>query len=208
MSSSFKMAVLAFLFAIVFSQCSTPSSTMIVDSWSDYEYKTSGFRNILVVGIARRSEVRTSFEYELKSHLKSKNIEVVASSDVMPLDEKIDAETFHKYFDDKGIEAVFVTRLVAVDELPSNSNTNKTQHLDADSFYEYYDSHYGTEAEEVMDKQNLILKVETNLYETKGQKKVWSCTSKSFQQGQTAKLLDDLAKTIADAAKEDGFVMR
>ena len=208
MSSFFKMAGLAFLFVIVFSQCSTPSSTMIVDSWSDYEYKTSGFRNILVVGIARRPEVRTSFEYELKSKLKNKNVAVIASSDVMPLDEKIDEETFHKYFIDKNIEAVFVTRLVAVDELPSNANTNKTQHLDASSFYDYYDSHYGAEAEAEMDKQNLILKVETNLYETREQKKVWSCTSKSFQQGQTAKLLNDLAKTIADAAKEDGFVLR
>ena len=191
---------------LLFLQCSTPGSTLLIDSWSNNDYQTTGFQKVLVVGIARRSVVREAFEYELKSQLKSKTVKVIASVDVMPLDEKIDVETFHKYFDDKNIDAVFVTRLVAVDELPSESSPGQTQYRDAASFYEHYETNYGNQAEEVMDEQNLILKVETNLYETKNEKKVWSCLSKSFQQGKTGRILGGLAKVIAETVKEDGFL--
>ena len=201
-----KIGTISFFIALLFMQCSTPNSAVLVDNWSAEDYDTPGFQNILVVGIARRPEVRTSFEYELKSQLKSKKVKVVASSDVMPPDEKIDSETFHKYFDDKNIDAVITTQLIAVDELPSNANSGKSQHLDAASFYEYYDSNYGSHAEEEMDKQNLILKVETNVYETKEEQKVWSGTSKAFQQGRTANILGDLAKEIAKTIKEEGLI--
>ncbi len=206
MPASKRFSLLLGIVMLLLLQCSTPSSTLLIDSWSDNDYKAIGFENVLVVGIARRPVVREAFEYELKSQLKSKTVRVIASVDVMPLGEKIDVETFHKYFDDKNIDAVFVTRLVAVDELPSESSPGQTQYRDAASFYEHYETNYGNQAKEVMDEQNLILKVETNLYETKNEKKVWSCLSKSFQQGKTGRILGSLAKVIADTVKKDGFL--
>jgi D-hexose-6-phosphate mutarotase len=184
--------------------CATPSSTMLIDTWSDDAYQTSGFKNILIVGIARRQEVRESFELELKSHLKTKTVRVVISSEVMPPNEKIDSAAFHKYFGDENIDAVIVTRLLGVDELPSA--TSKGQQMDAATFYEYYENNFGDQADEMMDQQNLILKVETNVYETKKEKMIWTCVSKSFQNGKTARILSDLTKVIANALKEDGLI--
>ena len=139
MSTLLKIGAIAFFILVVFLQCSTPNSTMLAENWTDNNYPATGFQNILVVGIARRPEVRSSFENELKSQLKSKNVKVVASSDVMPMDEKIDVETFHNYFDDKNIDTVITTQLISVDELPSSANSGKSQQLNAASFYEYYD---------------------------------------------------------------------
>jgi hypothetical protein len=205
MPSLKNLICLLWLILFSFLQCAPPSSTLLIDSWSNDTVRNPGFENVLIVGIARRPEIRKSFENQLKARLQSKQVNIVASLEVLPPDEKIDAATFHKYFDDKNIDAVIVTRLLAVDELPSGSPSGRGEQMDAETFYQYYENSYGNQAEEVMDGQNLILRVETNLYETKQEKKIWTCVSKSFQQGNTERILGDLTKVIAKALKEDGY---
>ncbi len=205
--SSTKISGLVFcLILFLFLKCAPPSSTLLIDSWSDNNYRSTGFENVLIVGIARRTEVRRAFENHLKSRLKNKQVNAIASLEVLPPDEIIDAATFHKYFNDKNIDAVIVTRLLAVNELPSGSSPGPGKEMDAATFYEYYQNNYGNRAEQVMDEKNLILKVETSLFETKEETKVWSCISKSFQNGNTERILGDLAKVIAKTVKEDGYI--
>jgi hypothetical protein len=179
-------------------QCAGPSTKM-VDTWSGADMQVEKWQKVLIVAIAKTKEGKSSFENKLKEKIEKKNVTVVAATDVLPPDEKISEETFHKYFQNQNFDVVIVSRLASVQDLPGTSKPGKLP-----DFYEFYDQKYDDISVDFTDK-NLIIGVETRVYDTKELDMIWSGLSKTFEPGKPNKLIKDLTTAIFDALEKEGF---
>ncbi len=196
---TFKKLLFCIALISIFSQCAAPSTKM-VDTWSGADMEVEKWQKVLIVAIAKTKEGKSNFENKLKEKIEKKNVTVVAATDVLPPDEKISEETFHKYFENQNFDAVVVSRLASVQDLPGTSKPGKLP-----DFYEFYDQKYDDISVDFTDK-NLIIGVETRVYDTKELEVVWSGLSKTFEPGKPKKLIRDLVNAIFDALEKEGFL--
>ena len=106
--------------------------------------------------------------------MKKNKVEVVAATDVLPPEEKISEETFHKYFENQNFDAVIVSRVTSVQDLPGVARPGQ-----APDFYEFYGQKYDEISVDFTDK-NLIIGVETAVYETTNLEMIWSGPFQNF----------------------------
>ena len=195
---TFKKLILCVPILFFLTKCVGPSTKM-VDTWSGADMEVSKLQKVLLVAIAKTTEGKAAFENKLKEKIAKKKVTAVASTDILPSDEKISKETFYKYFQDQNFDAVIVTRLASVQDLPGTSKPGKLP-----EFYEFYDQKYDEISVDFTDK-NLIIGVETRVYETKELDMIWSGLSKTFEPGKPHKLMNDLTNAIFGALEKEGF---
>lgn len=183
---------------LILSQCAS-TSTKMVDTWSASGMQPEKWQKVLIVAIAKTAEGKSAFENQLKDKIEKKKVTAVAATDVLPPDEKISKETFYKYFQGQNFDAVIVSRLASVQDLPGFAKPG----TDAD-FFTFYDQKYDEISADFTDK-NMIIGVETGVYETKELKLIWSGLSKTFEPGKPKKLINDLTQAIFDELKTEGF---
>jgi len=179
-------------------QCAGPSTKM-VDTWSGADMEVEKWQKVLIVAIAKTTEGKSNYENKLKEKIAKKNVTVVIATDVLPPDEKISEETFHKYFENQNYDAVIVSRVSSVQDLPGTARPGKMP-----EFYEFYDQNYNEISIDFADK-NLIIGVETRVYETKALEMIWSGLSKTFEPGKPKKLINDLVNAVYGALEKEGF---
>ena len=194
----FKKLIFSFPLFLVLSQCAGPSTKM-VDTWSGTDMQVEKWQKVLIVAIAKTTEGKSIYENKLKEKIEKNNVTVVAATDVLPPDEKISEETFHKYFENQNFDAVIVSRVTSVQDLPGVARPGQ-----APDFYEFYDQKYDEISVDYTDK-NLIIGIETAVYETEKLEMIWSGLSKTFEPGKPKKLIHDLVNAIYGALEKEGF---
>ena len=100
---------------------------------------------------------------------------------------------------DQNFDAVIVSRVASVQDLPGKAKPGK-----APDFYEFYDQKYDEISVDYSDK-NLIIGIETAVYETEKLELIWSGLSKTFEPGKPHKLIHDLVNAIFEALEKEGF---
>ena len=193
-----KKLFFAMIFFLLIFQCAS-TSTKMIDSWSASDMQTEKWQKVLIVAIAKTTEGKATFENKLKDKIEKKKVTAVAATDFLPPEEKISKETFQKYFEHQNFDAVIVSRLSSVQDLPGTSKPGKLP-----DFYEFHDQKYDDISLDFTDK-NLIIGVETRVYETKKLDMIWSGLSKTFEPGKPQKLMNDLTKAIFEALENEGF---
>ena len=108
-------ATLLFISAIV--SCSS-TSTNIIGEWQPENLKKGSMNNVLVLGIFSKDKplLRRNFEDGIVKAFKDDGVNATPSMDHMPYDVTVDSTTFEKYFVDLDIDAVVVSRLLAIDQ--------------------------------------------------------------------------------------------
>ena len=99
----------------------------MVDTWSGTDMQVEKWNKVLIVAIAKTMEGKSTYENKLKEKIEKNNVNVVAATDVLPPDEKISEETFHKYFENQNFDAVIVSRVTSVQDLPGLLGQGKLQ---------------------------------------------------------------------------------
>jgi len=179
-------------------------TTLLIGSWSDEDYHgRESFDKILIVAIGPNALVRRTFEEDMADRLGSRKISVIKSLDVLPAGERIDSTTFDKYFDRQEIDAVLVTRVVQLDQLPDVPMGG----TGAADFYGHYENVYVPSTEGGGMSMSTAAKVETNLYDIETRDLVWTCQTKSFSQGYNLeKVIKDVAKLVQKELKKFGYL--
>ena len=94
-------------------------SSKLITSWRNPSYAPAKkFHRVLAMGFSNKMEVRADFEDALAAELTSKGLEAVAGNTILlrPPGSKLDLNDLREQIRANQIEAVFVSRLVKVDE--------------------------------------------------------------------------------------------
>ena len=183
-------------------------SVSLTHVWTDPGYTGQPINNVLVVGLAQRPQVRTSFEYQLTHEFTSRGVNAMSSVDGMPRDVQLDKQTFAQYFGDKNLNAVLVTGLVSADT--TDQYTPGATYAMPVGYYRtwhgYYGAVYSVHQEPGYWTTNTKFVLESNLYDVASEKLIWRGTSKAVNPENAMEVIEELSKILVKRLGQDGLV--
>lgn len=209
MNKKYILPIIITIFSSIFFTSCGPT-TEIIGEWSEDEYKTGSIDKLLILGIVDQKKplLKRKFEDGLVDAFNSSGIDAVASMDYIPYDEIIDSTTFEKYFSDLEIDAVLVSRLVGVDK-ERKVKAGYAYVIPYNSYYGFYGHYYASvqyaNSSSYLSK-NVVVVLETNLYETKDKKLIWSGISETIDPDKASDVINSLGAVLADKLSSEGFL--
>jgi hypothetical protein len=186
------------------------ATVSLVSEWTDPGFSGPPKTNVLVVGITRRPQERTTFEYELKNDLEQKGVKAFASIDGLPGDVKLDKNTFEQYFGDKGFDAVLITSLMSADTtqeyVPGMTYTTPVGYGYGGGWYGYYNTVWTVQSTPGYWTQKAEFVIESNLYGTSDSKLIWRGVSKAVNPDDALQVIEQLSKKLVEHMGADGVL--
>lgn len=198
--------IAATVFSFIF--ITSCSNTKLTSVWMDKEIAGTSFNHILVIGISDQELNRRLFEETFTTDLNKAGIESEVSYNILPKGTKINRETVSAAIKGKNIDAVLVTHLVAVDkETIYRENMNyRPSYGYYNGLYDYYPYVNGYVQQPGYYTTADVVTLETNLYEVKSEKLVWSAHSRSFAPDSAKEVIDSLVKLVIKDLEEKGLI--
>lgn len=186
------------------------SSTDLSAVWRDVNYTSGPIREFMIMGLTHNEERRRTFEYEFAERLKRDGVVAVPSLEVFPSDYKIDKSALEVGVRNSEIDAILVTRLVALDKDAKYTQTGNytPPYRYYDYFYTYYSNAYDAVQASGDISQHRLLQLETSIYDTRTQQLVWSGLSESIHPGKADDLIDELADAIVSNLYMYGLIKK
>jgi len=164
--------LISFAFLIV--SC---AGTELTQKYVDDTYKGK-VSDILVIAVTGNELYQRAFEKEFVAQLKSIGVEAIASEEVMPMpsDLELTKEMILNAVNQYKNDGVIITRLINKDEKdvynrPGSANSD---------YYDYYRAGYVHLHGPGYSSTSTTVRLETNLYDVKTEKLIWSGQSKTL----------------------------
>jgi len=193
---------------IIFISCSS-TKTDIIGEWQDDTYQKGNIQKVLVLGIVNKEKplLRRNFEDGMARAFQDGGINATPSMDHMPYDVATDSTTFEKYFKELQVDAVVVARLVAVDAnrdykagylytIPYNSYYG---------FYGYYNVGIAYANSSGYLSQEVVVVLETNIYETTNKRLIWSGVSETVEPDKASDVINSFGSELVGRLKSEGY---
>jgi hypothetical protein len=196
------------LLTILITGCSG-AKTDIIGEWQPDNYQKGTISNVLVVGIFAKDKplLRRNFEDGITAAFKSDNINATPSMDHMPYDVTVDSTTFEKYFKDLNIDAVVVSRLVAIDQ-KRDYQSGYLYTIPYNYYYGFYSFYYAGIAYANSSgymSQDVVVVLETNIYETSDEKLIWSGISETVDPTKASDVINSFGDALVSKLKKEGY---
>lgn len=178
------------------------ASTKMTKAWVYPEHGPLQYNNVMAMVLVQDSLVRRSGEDELVYQIRK--AKAVASYTLLRDDEMSDENLVRKAVTDSGVDAIIVMRPVY--------NEQEVRYVQGsypvayNSFYGYYGWAYPVVYSPGYYRNDRLVGVETNIYDTSDGKLVWSGLSQTTNPKDTRKLVGDTAKAVRSAMKKYGFI--
>jgi len=183
------------------------ASTQVTGAWKDADYNKK-LSNVLVIGVSDNTTARRMYEDTLVSKFREHGIKAVSAAAIIPSDNDLNKEGIKTAIEGKGFDAVIITRLIRLQSetqyVPPTNYVTSGPHYG--SMYGYYDSVYGMAYDPGYMVDVTIASLETNIYETAGEKLIWSMTTESFAPDQLDKIISELESLIFNKLSKDGLI--
>jgi len=193
---------------IIFISCSS-TKTDIIGEWQDDTYQKGNIQKVLVLGIVNKEKplLRRNFEDGMARAFQDGGINATPSMDHIPYDVATNSTTFEKYFKELQVDAVVVARLVAVDAsrdykagylytIPYNSYYG---------FYGYYNVGIAYANSSGYLSQDVVVVLETNIYETANKKLIWSGVSETVEPDKASDVINSFGSELVGRLKSEGY---
>ena len=206
MKSLFKIAAFVMSASLIFFSCTT---TKITNIWKDDGYRGAPFSDLFVIGVAKKENTRRSFENKFVEKLKAAGVQAVASSSVMPSDQKIEKEAILAAIEKLDIDAVLVTRLISLKEEEIRSPSTSEQGRPDDyqgRYYRDYSTAYGYTHQPAQYTTSVRVGLETKLYDAGTEKLIWSATSKTANPKSRIELFDSVIEALVRDLKRNNLL--
>lgn len=202
---------LNFLFGslVIFVLLSCNTSTKITAHWADKNYEKGKISKVLILGITASEAVRRTFEHDMIERLEYIGVDGIASSDIFPMDQKLDSNTFRLHFNNEGFDVVITSKLVSSD---------KEQNYQAGSsygaygaygghrgFYGNYGSAYDSYYSPGYSYTTTTLKIETKVYDTKTEQMIWTAISDTFDPSDETDAIKSLNRKLVYELEKQGY---
>jgi len=188
-------------FAFLIMAC---SGTEIIEKEIVGTHNGNPVSNILVIAITGNEHNRKSFEQKFVAHLISIGVGAVSSEAVIPMPPNLEMEretileAVHQHKND----AVIVTHLLdkAVEDVYTRGSAGNR------GFYVFYHSRYNYNYDRGYSSTNTALRLETNLYDVKTGKLIWSGESKTWSKDSGDQIINDVVKALINTLHENKLI--
>ncbi len=172
----------------------TSCTTVILTSvWNDQTYKSHP-KNVLVIAAVSDSEVKRSLEQEFVLQLKARGIDAVASISIFGDDVMLGEGALAGQIRDQGADAVLIT---SVNELQAVTiyipETSYAPPHYYGTWYRYYSAVPLRPGYAIQDPYAVL---ETNLYDVKTERLVWTAASETYAKSFGRKWRKSYVETI------------
>lgn len=188
------------LIAIMTMQGQTASAqTVLTDIWKDKDYR-GPLKKIAVFWIAAVAENRLVAENEFVRQLKARGIIAMPVYVVIPPDKLVERDAALTKIRDLGVDAILILRLTdrltAQSQIPQDGPTGPSR---LSGYYQYiYDTPTIARTEPAY--------VETNLFDVKNERRIWTARSVSKVDVINKKIVSDFTGVMIDRLASDGMI--
>jgi hypothetical protein len=174
------------------------STTQFNSVWKDETYQGGPLKKVLIVGVAKKPEIRTYFEEIFAQQLKTRGVYAVPSNIVLPESELLKKETVITIVNELKIDSVLVTKLVDVKDV-GTYETSPT-YVSRGGYYGYYKQSYQT----VSSGRNVVLI--TRIFDAKSEKLIWSALSETLLEKNPESVVDSFISAIMQHLEEEKLI--
>lgn len=176
------------LFFLVFLIVSC-AGTEISQTQVDDSYKGQPVSNILVIAITGNEHNRRSYEKKFVARLKSVGVDAFASEKVIPMppDLQLKKETILNAVDQYENDAVIITQLIGKEKEDVFTRGGAARI----GFFSYT-------RDPSTSSTNTTVRLETNLYDAKTGKLIWSGQSKTLSRDSTDQIINEVIKAVIE----------
>ncbi|HXJ91238.1 MAG TPA: hypothetical protein VMS18_30815 [Candidatus Binatia bacterium] len=208
-------AILVGVFLLTALTVVSGKSIKMVTSWFNPNYQGQKFHKVLVIGVARDTEVRADFEDGLAAQIARPGMQMIPGNQILLRPDpqaKPDLDYLRAQIRDNQIDAVVVTRLLRVDKevisIPSSTYVAPFPYYY--SFYGYLGAVYPVVFDPGYTREDTTVSVETNVYATSKADGdlVWTGVSESFNPKSAKKVADGLIKELPQQMEKDGLLSK
>ena len=182
------------------------ASTTLTSVWKDENYRIGSIHKVLIIVFSERPAVRRFFEDEFKSQITPFGIDAVSSYTVIP-DEKLwDKDLLAAQAKDLVVDAILITRLVDKKTIESYVQPETTYMQPSDYSAGWPAHHYDYPQTITMQGytvENEILSLETDLYDVKTDKLIWSALSDTMAESANDEYIKSFVSVITKRLSDD-----
>jgi PBP1b-binding outer membrane lipoprotein LpoB len=184
-----------FYFAFLIISC---AGTEVTQKQVDDAYKEKPVSDILVIAITGNEHNRRSFEKKFVAHLKSVGVDAVASEESIPMPPDLDLkkETILNAVNQYKNDAVIITQLIGKEARDVYNRGGVTR-----MGYFSYSRNPGYSS------TSTTVRLETNLYDAKTGKLIWSGVSKTLSKDSTDRIMNDVIKAVITQLKQNKLIV-
>jgi len=197
-----RRSIIQWFICAVFSSILTVScaGTRMSQTWVDEARRGKPVSDVLVIVVADKAKNREAFEHKFVQQLKAAGVEAVSSADVIPMprDLKLEKDVILQAVAKYGNDAVIISHLAGLDKKEVFTRTGPIY----GGYYNYYGYAFNTVHDPGFYSEIATVRLETNLYDVKTEKLLWSGQSQSEDVQSINKLIDEvIALVIKDLQK-------
>jgi len=163
----------------------------------------------MVVAITENTRNRLVFEREFVEAFRKAGVEATASVDVTPKDSESDEDLILAKTRKRGISMILVTHLIGVQD-KEVYHPPQTYTVPSRGYYNHFHSYYPRVYEYVHEPgyytKHKSVNLETNLYEAKTEKLVWSVTSETIDPESVNTIIESLSKVVIKNLRKNNFL--
>jgi hypothetical protein len=199
--------------ALIFALATLPllASTRIVHRWVLTGLPMPKLKKMLVASILENYLIRQEFEDEMKKQLAKYGVEGVQSYMVLPPKNEMMEGELKQRIKESSLDSVLVIRPKSVRKETEEVVTGGIWVPPAGyyNFWPYWNAAYGDfYPTSSYTKENIVVRVEFNLYSTRDEKLVWSGETDTIYSKDFEKLGKDYAKTLVGQLKKDKVIRK
>ena len=194
-----------YLFSFVFLIISC-AGTELTHKQVNEAYTGKPVSDILVIAITGNEDSRRSFERQFVAQLKSAGVEAISSEEAipMPADLELKKETILNAVKQFENDAVIITHLIDKEEKEAFTRGGQAQ----GGYYGYYHSRYlySYARDPGYSSTSKTVRLETNLYDVKTEKLIWSGQSKTLSKDSKYQIINDVIKVVINDLQNNKLI--
>ena len=192
------------IFLLFFAAC---ASTKLTGVYNDRNYGGGYLKSVMIVGVSDNLKNRRLFEDTFVEQFKKSGIEAFSGVVVIPKGKKLNKDTIKGAAENLGAETVLVTHLVGVEKketyVPPSYDYMPRHHNRLGPYYSSVDQYTHTPGYYIDHK---YVRLESNLYETKTEKLIWSASSETIDPESVNELIESLCKKVMKSLKDNNLI--
>jgi hypothetical protein len=197
---------------MVVASCSLTSLDAV---WKDPQYQSGKLKSVLVIGGSTNQVVRRIFEDEFTARFKTRGTNAIPSYRIFPDENSLDKDAIDAKSQDLGIDALLIARVVdrkikrELTPAPYSNYYQGTYFYDWPHRYSrYYSGPYPLRYDDERPRlsEYEVVNLETNIYDTRTGKLIWSALSNTIVGGSSKLEISSIIDTIMKSLSENQLI--